>query len=175
MGSRAQRFTRTAAEVNMTAFEKAKIWFETASMEGYDGHDSMLPTHLTLLSADSSPTPSHPHHSTSVFSLTIPSTLCNMSGTLHGGAVALIFDICTSVSISAVARPGFWDAGHVSRTLNCTYLRPAKEGETVLVESEVVHLGKRMGVVKGTIRGVDDGKVYYTCEHGKACLQAPRL
>ncbi|ORY11548.1 HotDog domain-containing protein [Clohesyomyces aquaticus] len=175
MGSRARRFTRDASEDTMTAFEKANRWFKTASEEGYDGHDSTLPEHLTLISADSTPTPSHPHHSTTTFSLTIPSSLCNMSGSLHGGAVALIFDICTSVTISAVSKEGFWDHGHVSRTLNCTYLRPAKEGEKMLVESKVVHLGRRMGVVKGVIRGESDGKVYYTCEHGKAALEGPKL
>ena len=110
--------------------------------------------------------------------MTVPRTLCNMSGSLHGGAVALIFDICTSVTIAIAAKEGFWDHGHVSRTLNCTYLRPAAEGQKVLVESEVVHLGRRMGVVRGVIRGAEGegkGKVYYTCEHGKACLDGGRL
>ena len=112
--------------------------------------------------------------------MTVPHALCNMSGSLHGGAVALIFDICTSVTIAIAAKEGFWDLGHVSRTLNCTYLRPAAEGQKVLVESEVVHLGRRMGVVRGVIRGAEgegegEGKVYYTCEHGKACLDGGRL
>jgi uncharacterized protein (TIGR00369 family) len=145
------------------------------------GHDASLPEHLSLLDATHTPTAAHPHLARTRFLLTIPATLCNMSGSLHGGAVALIFDICTSVTISICARRGFWDAGHVSRTLNCTYLRPAAAGMKVVVESEVVHLGRRMGVVTGIIRGAtveeggeDDGsagKVFYTCEHGKACLE----
>ena len=37
-----------------------------------------------------------------------------------------------------------------------------------------------MGVVRGVIRGAEgegegEGKVYYTCEHGKACLDGGRL
>jgi len=32
----------------------------------------------------------------------------------------------------------------VSRTLNITYLRPVSKGEVVLIESEVVHIGKRL-------------------------------
>jgi acyl-coenzyme A thioesterase 13 len=97
-----------------------------------------------------------------------------MGNNLHGGAVATIFDICTSTAISAVAREGFWDMGHVSRTLNCTYLRPAPEGAKMFVESEVVHLGKRMAHTKGVMR-LEDGKVCYVCEHGKANLGGSSL
>jgi uncharacterized protein (TIGR00369 family) len=97
-----------------------------------------------------------------------------MSGNLHGGAVALIFDICTSTAINAVSREGFWDTGHVSRTLNCTYLRPAPEGAKIFVECEVVHLGKRMALTKGVIK-TEDGKVCYTCEHGKAAVGGPSI
>jgi len=165
-----------------TPWERANRFFLLANIEGYEGHDSSLPNHLELLTATYTPTPAHPHLARTSFLLTIPATMCNMSGSLHGGAVALIFDICTSVTISICAREGFWDSGHVSRTLNCTYLRPAAEGMKVVVESEVVHLGRRMGVVTGVIRGAtveeggheadgSAGKVFYTCEHGKACLE----
>jgi acyl-coenzyme A thioesterase 13 len=87
-----------------------------------------------------------------------------------------IFDICTSTTMAAPSREGFWDTGHVSRTLNCTYLRPAPEGSKVYVESQVVHLGKRMGVSTGTMRiGSVDGKLAYTCEHGKATIGSSSL
>jgi acyl-coenzyme A thioesterase 13 len=71
------------------------------------------------------------------FSLKVPLSLCNGGGNLHGGAVALIFDICTSVAVIVSSREGYWDSGHVSRTLNCTYLRPAPEGTELIVEAEV--------------------------------------
>ncbi|KAF2106475.1 HotDog domain-containing protein [Lophiotrema nucula] len=171
MGSRARIYAQKILEKKegMTPFERVKLWFDVAGSEGYEGHDRTLPAHLSLVSATLEPTPSNPHNSRTVFSLTVPKELCNMSGNLHGGAVALIFDICTSTAISACSSDGFWDTGHVSRTLNCTYLRPAMEGQKVFVESEVVHLGRRMGQVVGRI--VDEkGKVCYTCEHGKAAV-----
>ena len=71
------------------------------------------------------------------------------------------------MTVGVVAREGFWDTGHVSRTLNCTYLRPAPEGSELLVECEVVHLGKTMAELKGVMRRKEDGKVCYVCEHGK--------
>lgn len=58
----------------------------------------------------------------------------------------------------------------MSRTLNVTYLRPVNEGEEVLVESEVVGLGKRMGLVKGVMRERGTGRVAYVCEHGKVAV-----
>jgi uncharacterized protein (TIGR00369 family) len=101
----------------------------------------------------------------------VPLALCNPGGNLHGGAVALIFDMCTSMTIAPVSREGFWDSGHVTRTLNCAYLRPAPAGTVLLVESEVVHLGKTMAQLKGVMRRKSDGKVCYTCEHGKAKVE----
>lgn len=66
--------------------------------------------------------------------------------------------------------------GHVSRTLNCTYLRPAPVGTKVFVESRVVHLGKRLAQTTGVMRiGSVDGKIAYTCEHGKAAVGGPGL
>ncbi|KAF1365739.1 Thioesterase/thiol ester dehydrase-isomerase [Lizonia empirigonia] len=131
----------------------------------------MLPKILDLESVTVAPTKSNPHNSRVVYSFTVPKQLCNMGGNLHGGAVALIFDICTSTAITAVSHDGFWDTGHVSRNLNCTYLRPAAEGTKVFVIGEVVHLGKRQGLTKGEIRlEAEDGKIAYTCEHGKAAV-----
>ncbi|KAF2205880.1 hypothetical protein GQ43DRAFT_493586 [Delitschia confertaspora ATCC 74209] len=174
---RSKRYAEMASEEKSTPMERASSWLEIAKHPDYDGHDSELAKHLRLVSASFDPTPSHPHNATSVFELIVPHTLCNMSGNLHGGAVALIFDICTSITINILAKPEFWDSGHVTRTLNCTYLRPVQEGQKVLIESQVVHLGKRMGVVTGVIRGTeeDGGKVCYTCEHGKASLTGSNM
>ncbi len=85
--------------------------------------------------------------------------------------MALAFDLATSLTISPLAREDFWDTGHVSRTLNCTYLRPAPEGSELFVESEVVHLGKRLGMLRGIMKDKKSGKVCYVCEHGKAAVE----
>ncbi|KAF1841419.1 Thioesterase/thiol ester dehydrase-isomerase [Cucurbitaria berberidis CBS 394.84] len=177
MNSRAQKHATMLTEGgNVSPLEKARKWFDITSSEDYDGHDAILSKILQLESVTCQPTSTSPHDSRTVFSFTVPRRLCNMAGSLHGGAVALIFDVTTSTAITACSRPGFWDTGHVSRNLNCTYLRPAPEGAKVFVESWVVHLGKRMGHTMATMRlDAEDGKVCYTCEHGKASVGSSSL
>jgi len=59
----------------------------------------------------------------------------------------------------------------VTRTLNVTYLKPVPIGQTVLIESEVVSAGKRLCVLKGTMRkGDEKGEVLAICEHGKVSI-----
>lgn len=56
--------------------------------------------------------------------------------------------MCTSSTLALVRGEGLegWtNAGVVSRSLNVVYLEGVKEGEGVLIESEVVKAGKRLG------------------------------
>lgn len=64
---------------------------------------------------------------------------------VHGGCTATLFDSTTTAALIAISRPGFWVSSGVSRTLNVTYLRPITQGTTVIIETEVVHAGKRLG------------------------------
>ena len=72
---------------------------------------------------------------------------CNRLDSLHGGCTATVFDLCTTTALAPIAKPGYWDFASVSRTLNVTYLRPARAGERLLVISEVVHAGKRSAIL----------------------------
>jgi len=138
------------------------------------GHfDSVLAGSITPLSARQHPT--DPNIAFATFSCIVTPILCNAGGNLHGGAVALIFDLCTSLAVMPVSREGFWDTGHFSRTLNCTYLRPAPQGTELIVECEIVHLGKNMGELRGSMRRKDNGKLCYVCEHGKAKVKFPSM
>ncbi len=123
---------------------------------------SLFRTHLKLISATSSP-------GTTTFSFTVGPEHCNRLGNLHGGCIATIFDICTTTSLAPIAKPGFWAYAGVTRTLNVTYIRPVPEGMKVVVESEVVHAGKRLCMLKGVMRK-ETGEVLASCEHGKVSI-----
>lgn len=136
----------------------------------HQNFDSHIRRNAKLISAEIDP--KDPTVARSVFQLHVAEELCNAGGNLHGGCVALAFDMCTSMTVTPLARDDFWDGGHVTRTLNCTYLRPAPVGSEVLIESETVHMGKRMCHLKGVMRAKDTGKLLYTCEHGKVAVTA---
>lgn len=82
----------------------------------------------------------------------------------------MIFDLCTSTTMALVRGEGMegWVNGAaVSRSLNVVYLEGVKEGEGVLIESEVVKAGKRLAQTRGVMRRERDGVVVATCEHGQ--------
>lgn len=43
------------------------------------------------------------------FELVSSETYGNLNNVMHGGAAALIFDMCTTSALGPVARPGFWE------------------------------------------------------------------
>jgi acyl-coenzyme A thioesterase 13 len=102
---------------------------------------ALMRTHLGLVDAERFPN----GMAKVTFSLTVAPDLCSRSGNIHGGAVALIVDMCTTMAQAPVARPGFWEFGGVSRTLTTTYMRPIPMGTEALVVCEVLQVGKALG------------------------------
>lgn len=123
---------------------------------------SILVPHMSLHSFNEN----GPHPS-ATFLYTVQPDHCNRMQNLHGGCAATLFDWCTTLPLAMINRPGFWQFMGVSRTLNVTYLRPAPAGEELLIEAEIVQVGKKMATLKGTMRRKRDGMVTAVCEHGK--------
>lgn len=110
----------------------------------------------------------------STWELTVTPELCNKSGNLHGGAAATLLDTLTSTAFLTIAKEGFLDAGHVSRALNTTYLRPVPVGSVCRVECEVVAAGKNTAMARGVIYSAD-GKACVHCVHDKAVFKKAKL
>jgi hypothetical protein len=72
-----------------------------AKARDYNGFDLELMRSVKILSA----TPK----GEVVFELVSDERYGNLNGVMHGGAAALIFDMCTTSALGPVARPGFWE------------------------------------------------------------------
>lgn len=94
---------------------------------------------LKLISATASP------KVTATFEFTVERPLCNRMDNMHGGAVSLAYDMCTTMAMAPISTPDFWMFGGVSRTLSVTFLRPAMLGTEVVVECELLQIGARLG------------------------------
>ncbi|EWC48318.1 hypothetical protein DRE_07766 [Drechslerella stenobrocha 248] len=122
---------------------------------GKEIYEGLVPIRATL----------YPHPA-ATYTLHLDEKYGNLLGNLHGGAAATIFDIATTMTLALVQSEGFWQHWGVSRTLSCTYLRPAQVNRHVTIHCEVVSFGKRLVHIKGSMKD-RDGKVLVTCEHDK--------
>ena len=124
-------------------------------LQGFDA--DLLTKHLHLDSASAD--------GTTTFTFTVPAEYCNCIGNLHGGAAALLLDICTTTALVSISRPGYWQSGGLSASLNITYVRPVPCGTRVEIVSSVVSAGRRLAFLKGKIRL--DGKALVAAQHTK--------
>ena len=74
--------------------------------------------------------------------LTVTQSMCNPAGTLHGGAICTLFDVCTTAALATARK---WENPGVTRTISTTCLAPAFPGQEIEVEAEVLQIGKKMG------------------------------
>jgi acyl-coenzyme A thioesterase 13 len=132
-------------------------------LKGMDEH--LMRDCIRLVSATKSP------KTACTFELDIDDTFSNRMGNMHGGVVALVFDMATTMCAAPLARRDFWWFGGVSRHLSVTYMRPVKLGMTVQINCEVLQMGQRLATIRGEFRDKADGRVLCVCEHNKASIK----
>ncbi|OQV06033.1 hypothetical protein CLAIMM_10674 [Cladophialophora immunda] len=109
--------------------------------------------------------------SKAVFSMRAGPDFTNRMGNMHGGAVAMIYDMCTTMCAAPLAKEDFWVFGGVSRTLSITYLRPVREAMDLQIECEVLQQGSRLATIRGQMRDKSDGSLLSVAEHNKASIE----
>jgi acyl-coenzyme A thioesterase 13 len=127
------------------------------------------------------------------FEIEVLPQFCNRMGNMHGGCVALLADMSTTLATAPVSQKGFWEFGGVSRTLSITYLQPVRRGATVLVECMLRSIGKRLceyqahyllgllsayreaATTQCLIKDKANGKLLAMAEHGKSALSEQDL
>ncbi|KAK5095901.1 hypothetical protein LTR70_003220 [Exophiala xenobiotica] len=129
----------------------------------YTGYDTPIARQVVLTSV----TPGRTE-----WEATVQPFMCNKSKNLHGGAACTLLDNLTSTALLTIAREGFLDGGHVSRTITMTYLRPVPVGTKVRMVCTAVSAGKRLAHCTGQIETMD-GKLCVTMVHDKAVIPRP--
>lgn len=73
------------------------------------------------------------------FELQLEKPHCNLNNTLHGGMATVLIDLCTCVLMSTA-----YDEKLLFTTteMKARYLRPARLGDTILMEARLLHPGK---------------------------------
>jgi acyl-coenzyme A thioesterase 13 len=161
------KLTAEQAVSNMQAF----IDYHTGGMP----EDNFDTTFNKSLKARSAVVKAPGVNAKAVFEFTIPRGYSNTPvgpQTSHGGAIATFFDITTSMAICACDVPG-WQSTGVSRNLAVTYYKPPVEGDAVIVEAEVMSIGRSVATVRGVLRRESDGAVLATCHHDRMLARIP--
>lgn len=78
-----------------------------------------------------------------------------------------MIDVLSSTLLMALSQPGLYSYGGVSRNLKTTYIRPVPVGMEIRLVCELVHMGKRMALLRAEIQKLD-GSVCVVAEHDKA-------
>ncbi|CEF67730.1 Acyl-coenzyme A thioesterase 13 [Strongyloides ratti] len=90
--------------------------------------------------------------------------LTNPGGTLHGGCSATLIDCITTFACIATPqqKPG------VSVDMTISYLSSAKPGDTIILEGNVLRLGKRIAFTEGSIYLKENNSLIVKGLHTKA-------
>ncbi|OJD16849.1 hypothetical protein AJ78_03039 [Emergomyces pasteurianus Ep9510] len=130
--------------------------------DDYKGYNHKLfQDHIRYESATYGP---HPRNT---YLLTVTEPFCNKVGALHGGCATTLIDVTSTGLLIALSKPGQFSRGGVSRALNVKFVRPAPMGVEVRIVNELVHMGKRLALVRSEIRRVDTGALCVVGEHDK--------
>jgi len=102
------------------------------------------------------------------YRFTVTPDMTNRLGSLHGGCAATLVDTLSTCILQGVSRPGLFSLGGVTRNLKLTYLRPIPLSTDARLICEVVHVGRRLALVRAEIRRLDNGDICVVGEHEKA-------
>ncbi|GJQ81634.1 hypothetical protein Trydic_g8513 [Trypoxylus dichotomus] len=94
--------------------------------------------------------------------LKVTSEHVNTMGTLHGGYIATLVDVVSSLGLFSHER-GFKNQATVN--ININYLSSAKEGDTVEILSNTLKLGKTLAFMRVELKNKETGILFANGSH----------
>ncbi|ORZ04271.1 HotDog domain-containing protein [Absidia repens] len=95
---------------------------------------------------------------------------CNRLGSLHGGCVATLIDVCSSFATLVHEGKHRWDMIGVSTDLGISYMRGVPSGKKIRLECKVQRQGKSLSYIYTTVYD-DENHVCYTGSHTKYTIK----
>ncbi|KAG2172145.1 hypothetical protein INT44_006614 [Umbelopsis vinacea] len=93
-------------------------------------------------------------------------------GNLHGGCVATLIDLCSSMAILVSGeKMTAWRSPGISTELAVSYIAGAPEGAKLRVENELLRSGKTLANLYTKVYN-EDGRLCYSGTHTKFCLDS---
>ena len=90
-----------------------------------------------------------------VFEFPVEKWQTNRVGQLHGGIICTAFDI----TVAALARFYIGENFAPTVSLNVNYIRPAREGDTLVVKAKITSIGRRLTHLTAEAHSKKTGKV----------------
>lgn len=93
---------------------------------------------------------------TATVSIPVSDAVCNMVGTLHGGAIATLVDVAGTIAIMSQDRDG---RPGVTTDLNTSYFSAGRPGETILAKATALKNGKTLAFVTVDLVEAESGRL----------------
>ncbi|XP_061196160.1 acyl-coenzyme A thioesterase 13-like [Saccostrea echinata] len=90
----------------------------------------------------------------------------NSHGTLHGGMMSLLVDAVTSWALHTKVR----DRNSASIDLSLRFIKPARVGETIVIDAKTVKCGRRVAFLSAEIRS-ENGDLLAQGNHTKLIME----
>ncbi|KDQ15505.1 hypothetical protein BOTBODRAFT_54767 [Botryobasidium botryosum FD-172 SS1] len=100
--------------------------------------------------------------------------MLNGLGTMHGGCIAYLVDVCTTIPIMIVADGGDLSTGGVSQTLSIVYHSPATLGSHLRIVSTIVSRGRRVVTVQCEVWDIKKNAIVASGTHIKMAPSSPK-
>ncbi|KAK2163929.1 hypothetical protein LSH36_72g07046 [Paralvinella palmiformis] len=87
----------------------------------------------------------------------------NLNGDLHGGAIALLIDNVSTLALYSNEN----GVRGVSVNMHISYMRSAKTGDEIIIDSKIEKSGKKLAFLTAEIRHKNSNKIIATGTHTK--------